>query len=553
MEDPVGCGHCHHRFCHACLQRVLSEEAGQRLFNNPNNPRPPLAPPPPPPPPYLWPPDLSAKCPCCRSNFTPQDVIRDVELQNRISASSDLVTCPFPGCSEQMTLNRVKEHEASCVYMRMRCKYASFGCDWVGPKKDLKKHEEEECVLCKMSGFVDMFRQTKMEHAHAIGHLQQQIANSNRLIHIQNNTIMMLQTRNPANLLDVIHLSFVATCHPVRFLLTKNIWRHMYQTPEARASVHNVLYIFPSFLLVTRIFFTGVRHLLVLEYNGLSRHGDYIDSLDTILLSFSLTIIGVLNLVCFRLDDASPLKWTDFQLRSGFSRPVVRDTTALAMAALHCACIEFDGERTGILVWFAVLIASSCMPRVVSSMLSQPTVRSNSSGDSNENETQHITETRARAVVLFGIRYGFITEVCGLVSTFDAILLLRLSKFFLKLEECTTAESTECFLSELNIRILGYLSVARFSTILATRSVLDSEELLYSTLFALGMLLAANRIVYGLGLAGEYLGKRVSNTAAVVATSSFRPGFESRDADKVNYGTATFCSWLVFLGCIILG
>ena len=68
----------------------------------------------------------------------------------------------------------------------------------------------------------------------------------------QGQTMMMFQMKS-LNLLDMYYLTFLSMCYPVKFLLTKRIWRPLFETAAARDTVNNCLFMTPSILWVLRV------------------------------------------------------------------------------------------------------------------------------------------------------------------------------------------------------------------------------------------------------------------------------------------------------------
>ena len=168
MDDPAGCGNCDARFCRSCIHRAAKESIRNRqqseanVNNNDENGNDSK---------------ILPKCPCCRKCITcPHQIKSDLKLKARIESSQISAICPYPNCNQKIFLAQVKEHEANCVYMPMRCKYASFGCKWTGPKKDLEAHNKVGCVHAKVGGMIDQFRQYRLDTTHTIVSLQQQVS-----------------------------------------------------------------------------------------------------------------------------------------------------------------------------------------------------------------------------------------------------------------------------------------------------------------------------------------------------------------------------------------
>lgn len=524
MDDPSGCGHCEHRFCRPCIARVIHDLARVATAAR-RSPETTSAE------------HIKARCPCCRSPFGLNDIVRDTALRARI-ASAAQVTCPFPGCGKKLKLTEARAHEASCPYMMMRCRYAQFGCGWTGPKMELEEHDKTGCSFAKIGVLVEQLRQTRAEHGHMIASLQQQLGAANQMLHVQGSNLMRLQSRSASNVFDVLTLAHLCTCHPVRFLRTKDLWRQMHSTPVSRATICNFLYLFPSVLLVIRVAARGIRLLFHLDYH--SNGEDLVEWIDTILLAFALGIIGILFVACFFLDAGTSKNWSKYQVRPGISLPVIRDVAALALVAIHFSCIEFDGGRAGFGAWGCVCIPATYFPAIVAAMLEYA-----------NNVGLQTTEARARCVTLFGIRYGFLAALCGIVPCFDAVLALRLMKGFLKLPTTVTLEESECFLAEITSRMYGYVAAARIAIFFAVEME-EYRAVLVGAGAALGMLLIVNHVVYKLNLLGATVGKKLGATAAAVAGRNNNTSSEEQRSDRIVDGAVFFCFWVAFLGCIVI-
>jgi len=251
LQDPASCGRCASRFCYSCIRRV-AETA------NTNAP---------------------AKCPTCRCEFRLGDILRDEDLRERMNRANT-VSCLYQGCTAQLPLNQVAAHEQSCVFVPLKCRYATFGCDWKGTRQTLAEHEAT-CSLMQVSGLVQQFRQTRADHEQALSHLQSrvrgvtlngscgwyttsavnstlapflslQIAASNAMMELHASLIRRLQKRNyhPGDILDLI---YTATCTPAQFIYTKDVWRSLTACRLSRGFLCNVLTLLPTTLLVLRV------------------------------------------------------------------------------------------------------------------------------------------------------------------------------------------------------------------------------------------------------------------------------------------------------------
>jgi hypothetical protein len=268
MDTPVRCGGptCSSRFCAPCLSRVLREEISNRNNrnnndannnnnNNNNND-------------HEDSPNQSAKCPHCRTKFTSSDIQIDHLLQKQINDSTNTITCPFKGCNTEIQIGQLKKHEESCPYIRVKCRFAEWGCNWTGRKMDTASHNDNECEFSSscpgLSKFIERYRKTvEYEHRHYIDQHRSQIQGVNQMQSMQSRQVMMMKSRNAADIVDVIALSYNACCFTGRFVSTRDLWSSILLKQGCRVTLGNMLLSFPTMVLVT-----SVSYLLLLRKGG---------------------------------------------------------------------------------------------------------------------------------------------------------------------------------------------------------------------------------------------------------------------------------------------
>lgn len=246
MEQPVSCGGatCSSRFCAACLNRVLREEITNRnaraaAANNSDDTTN----------------DQSAKCPHCRTKFTKSDIQIDRILEKQINESTNTVTCPFKGCNTEVQICKIKQHEETCPYIRMKCRYADWGCNWTGRKMDLESHYTHDCEFCSsgpgLPKFIERYRKTvEHDHRHLIDQNRSQLQGFNQMQSMQSRQVMMMKSRNPSDILDVLALSYQACCFTGRLVLSRDVWSTILMKQGCRATLGNMLLSFPTMVLV---------------------------------------------------------------------------------------------------------------------------------------------------------------------------------------------------------------------------------------------------------------------------------------------------------------
>lgn len=252
MEVPVRCGgtSCSSRFCNACLQRVLREEISNRNSQQPNNNNeedPAAAA------------SQTAKCPHCRTNFNQSTIQVDQTLQQQIHDATCTITCPFQGCNTEIQLSKLKQHEESCPYIRMKCKFSDWGCKWTGRQMDLESHYcSSECEFNSpgLQRFIERYRKTvEHEHKHSIEAHTAQLQGVNQMQAMQSRQVMMMKHRNVANILDVMELTYNLCCFPGRLVNMRDLWSSILLRQGCRTSMGNMLLSFPTLVLVVSVSF----------------------------------------------------------------------------------------------------------------------------------------------------------------------------------------------------------------------------------------------------------------------------------------------------------
>ena len=86
------------------------------------------------------------KCPIC------SQVGEYEQMRNHDKKCSKVrVSCPNHPCSSKILLCNVNLHLASCKFQPMSCKYAEVGCEERPLRKDLKKHEDDDQLHCRIT------------------------------------------------------------------------------------------------------------------------------------------------------------------------------------------------------------------------------------------------------------------------------------------------------------------------------------------------------------------------------------------------------------------
>ena len=121
--EPSITSSCFHSFCKACIKTALQTE--------------------------------DSSCPLCRKRLKwPDDVHLNLALSQLIAEL--LVFCQFrpEGCLAIMRLEAVETHlKSACLFVRKKCVYEKFGCEFAGMETTLSKHLET-CPYHQMRSFL---------------------------------------------------------------------------------------------------------------------------------------------------------------------------------------------------------------------------------------------------------------------------------------------------------------------------------------------------------------------------------------------------------------
>jgi hypothetical protein len=226
---------------------------------------------------------------------------------------------------------------------------------------------------------------------------------------------------------------------------------------------------------------------------------------DALLLSIIVSMLGILCVACFFIDNKGPMEWTVYNVRNNIpGQLMLRDLACICMAMLHFSAIEFLGLHPGLMLWhsaaFVTIFHSSFVSFIVeklappSSTAARTTMRTG----------------RAWPVVVFGLRYGLLAAMGGFAPSINAVVALRLLGRVGAVSPVVTGEDSECFVTHFGTGLL--ITLSGFATAFEYVDQV-SEAGLWRTIlrdwaFALATLAYANALVYVLEVAGNVLGEK---------------------------------------------
>ena len=229
---------------------------------------------------------------------------------------------------------------------------------------------------------------------------------------------------------------------------------------------------------------------------------------DTFLLSMMVMILGIICNALFYIDPKSSMDWTVYNIRNLIVGPLLRDMAAICMVMAHFCAVELRGMKG---LW--LLNITTVVTVMYTSFLS-----------CTVDKTNPLKTARAWPVIIFGLRYGFLTSVCGFASSLNAIVTLRLLKQAnVRVFRRLTSEASECFLSQIPIEMLGAIALLTNAITYGSGDLLDESQgeehstndegghpfqILIDMVFALAVLLYINGVVFITYRIGRKLGER---------------------------------------------
>ncbi|VEU39269.1 unnamed protein product [Pseudo-nitzschia multistriata] len=446
MDDPVGCGKCSSRFCRACLQRVIdSDRENQQV----------------------------TKCPVCRCEC--DAAVPDYDLYGKMSEDNvPRLPCRYVsvGCRERnLPLSEIAKHEQECEHALVKCRYAAYGCKWIGKRGLVPMHEEYGCKLAPAGPFIQHFRQTMADQKVKLDLLAQQTSGAVRMSHVLRHAYLRDNQRK--SLSDVLRL--FQYCHKVtsltpHFFLTKDLWVSYWRNHETRAAVVNFCVCFPflsaaigvvghgtnSFFdifeeispektlwALTRAFEgakTNITNMAAPETMAVTikslQNSHTIELWENAFLGLCVGSLGMLVLMLNFVDTKSSISWDKISIPIlGGRFPLIGDAMALCIFTLLLAMMEYHQSNIRAwIMWMAIVPASTIFPATILS-ISHNTARL-VTGTPTPAAFDMMKMARLVEPCMFGLRFSMLVTYFGMMPALDASVLLALvpqsSKIYLK-------------------------------------------------------------------------------------------------------------------------
>ena len=468
MDTPVGCGSCQTRFCRPCLERV-AKQGGARPM-----------------------------CSHCRSPFTLESIQVDEALQEEMKNCMETVLCPFRGCGKKIPINAIKLHVVQCDHIKMKCKFSEWGCEWIGKKKDLEHHDNNECEFRNgMGRLVNAIREKTFSQAETI--VRMQGTSINQAVDSNTRHMLMARGRNAGNIFDVLAMSYEAVCFPGRFAASKEIWGDMIDpvqhTTRDYAMTFNVLLVFPLILCVGKLPFWMAIDLSNMSSHGIAKHGLAVlwEEFASIIVASVYTLSA---LFCAMYDGPLETRWTRYAVPgTNKSYPFMRDCTAFFVFLGYYSFVEYMGFWPGIALLLCTLSFTVSFSSCVAAILEKV---SGSQADT-------LKICKMWPIIVFGLRYSFLHQVCLFSQALKGVIFLRLARHasVKHLNANFTLEETECVFSAISPRIYVVLGAVVTAMEIRNGVVKDLTTAFHEWFIGACFLAFVNAYTYGLYFCGQ--------------------------------------------------
>lgn len=388
----------------------------------------------------------------------------------------------------------------------------------------------------------------------------------------QTNTILTLQMKRRDNCVHMLYFIYYASCHTDQFMCNRALWGSFLNTPSARATVSDVLYLLPTFLWVMKISLTGIRTFsYVLNDNSV-----FPESTIFSIGLFIMWVILVLLVVLVRSPSNDGINSIHIpHLPSIAITPLAlsQGCAALICLVLHVFLIEFENNGQGWRGQFCILllILTTVFPPIIEGIMDLAAIEDEQTlRTSPPWIAPHYKETpcgNAHSIVLFGVKYAALSLLVSDVTLFDgrflvAALYVRIIIVTMGLPKALMHEASECVLpglwnveTDLGRRCIMCCAVANCVRVamVVESEMRDDTGVLWKMHMTMGsnlinvcLLLAANALMRVLDELGRWLAKSIMKSFGENPT---------RNPASVGNRTGVICFglWLAFVMFPVLG
>eukprot|EP00986_Skeletonema_menzelii_P001544 scaffold407_cov142-Skeletonema_menzelii.AAC.7 len=435
-------------------------------------------------------------CSHCRSPFTLESIQVDEALQEEMKNCMETVLCPFRGCGKKIPINAIKLHVVQCDHIKMKCKFSEWGCEWIGKKKDLEHHDNNECEFRNgMGRLVNAIREKTFSQAETI--IRMQGTSINQAVDSNTRHMLMARGRNAGNIFDVLAMSYEAVCFPGRFAASKEIWGDMINQVNSRSLVFNVLLVFPIFLCMGKLPLLMAFSLSnEVSPRGIRRLGPLglLREFDEEIIALSSTLIALLCMMYDGTGDGT--RWARMRMPgTNKSYPFMRDFSAVFIFFACKVFVSFMDLWPGIallLCTFSFTVSfSSCVATILEKV--------------NGSEEGTLKKCKMWPIIVFALRYSFLIHLCPKAQALKGVIFLQLVRHasLKHLNANFTLEETECVFSAISPRIYVVLGAVVTAMEIRNGVVKDLTTACHEWFIGACFLAFVNAYTYGLYFCGQ--------------------------------------------------
>jgi hypothetical protein len=457
------------------------------------------------------------------------------------------VECRFDGCSEQITLPKVADHENECEHSMMNCRYSGFGCKWKGKRGHIASHEANDCHLARVSELVDQFRKLKADHSTRLDIVHQQASGLVRMNSMIRQNMQRDQRASTSNLFALLEYCHLLTCSTAHFLFTQEKWALFYRSSEGRAAVTNFLVFLPLTVLFSTTALSGLHNLLqlskIFEQDSAEERFLFADAI----LCISIGVLGSLMLAANFVDARSSRSWRRYKISNLMGAPpLICDILALSSFTILVSIFEVQDAGTikCLFLWSLMTLSTTLFPALVM-VLSQQSALIGLGRGQIPAPAQMLSHARAFEPILFGLRYSLITHLFGVVPCLNAAVLINLLPLVPK---------TELFLMKNSI--FEGLPKSTYIAYFGAQSAMvmgskfgkweDIEDFAIGSAMAFVCLLFINFLSHQTFVVATHLGTKIFSQAQSAVEG--RP--QGPEKDYIPLGMASFGVWVCTLAII---
>lgn len=453
----------------------------------------------------------------CRVEY--QDMVNDDELQQQMEAGPT-VPCRFDGCPvRNLRLSMIIEHEKVCEHVRVRCRYAPFGCSWKGKRVLIQEHEETDCRIAPVGPMVEQFRRLKTEMNARLEMTNQNSIGATRLNGITRQDMVRSQSKSSADVFQILHYCHCVTCSTPVAILQREKWKSFWMNDETRASVVNFLVFLPFLIPPITIGAQGLSAFCLcldklLVPGRTMMHEDSNSTLtletalhtlltpqierliETSLLGFCTSMFGVLAIALNFTDENSSKAWKGVKLGQLGTLPIIGDIMGVCIFALFMCILEYhDGGVRGIATWALVLFSATFFPACILTLSRCMAL------EDPPSVSDIPTLVRSIEPLMFGLRYSSLGSAFGVTACLDAALIVAAIPRSTKntfLKDCVVGQLPHVVcVSFLGFKLALWGSEA-YKQISNDGSLDDVFSSIADSLFAAFALRLTNEMAYGL-------------------------------------------------------